>query len=306
MRMSTACALSVLLVCGRGAARADGPVTNARPIVAATTTIVGDVVAAVGGGDIDLRVLLPPGADAHAFEPAPRDIAGLAKARILFITGAGLETFVDRLTASLPRDARVVSVSEGIPLRAIASGDEHDGHAEGVDPHVWLDPNHVAVWARNISSALGAADPAHADLFGERAAAYIQRLQALDAWIREQVERVPPERRKIVADHQSFGYFAARYGFECLGSVTPAFSTLAEPFPREVASLQDRMRAQDIRVIFTGEGATPALCRRVAADTGARIVRLHVGALTPPGGDAPSYLEMMRFNVSALVKALEP
>jgi ABC-type Zn uptake system ZnuABC Zn-binding protein ZnuA len=300
-------ALALLLACSTLAGGA-GP---ARLRVAATTDIVGDVVAAVGGNEIDLRVLLSAGADPHGFDPAPRDLARLSTARILFVNGGGLEAFLGRARAALPPAARVVEVSEGVSFRAMDACEGHgheDGHrhAGGVDPHVWLDPLNVKVWACNIARALADAEPAYASVFNSRAAAYVERLEELDTWIRQEVGRIPAESRLLAADHRVLGYFAARYGFRDLGAVTASFSTLAEPTPREVATLMDGLRDHGVQVIFAGEGPPAALCHRVAADAGARLVQLHCGSLTGPGGERPGYIEMMRHNVSAIVEALSP
>lgn len=259
----------------------------------ATTSILGDVVRQVAGELVDLAVLFPPDTDPHTFEPTPQEAALLSRADVVFVCGAGLEAALEPL---LGLARRVVSVSEGIPLRSFADG--------RVDPHVWLDPNNVAVWAENIAAALAKLDPEHADDYRGRAAAYRRKLEELDAWIRREVEKVPEERRILVVDHLALGYFAARYGFQQAAAILPGFSTLAEPSARELAALEDKIRELAVPAIFVAHTTTSPLVERVAVDTGVRVVRLYVGALSGPEGPAPTYLDLMRQLVSSIVAAL--
>ena len=200
--------------------------------VVASTTLVGDVVREVGGEHIDLRVLLPVGADPHTFEPRPQDMAALSEARVVFINGLGLE---EALKPSLDANVKgsVVEVSQGIealPFNDRHAGDtdegEEDERAAG-DPHTWMDPNNTIIWTQNIAEALTQADPVNAGSYQANAQAYISRLKELDGWIRRQVEQVPVEQRKLVTDHSVLAYFAQKYGFEQVGLVVPALSTNA-------------------------------------------------------------------------------
>ncbi len=274
--------------------------------VVATTSIVADVVANIGGDRIALTTLVPLGADPHSFQPTPQDMAALVDAHVVFANGFGLEAFLKPLTESPDIARRVVYVSEGLtPLqheREEAGSEE--AHEEGSDPHTWFDPNNVMVWARNIRDALIALDPAHASAYRANAQAYIARLQELDAWIREQVAQIPPSNRKLVTDHTAFTYFAARYGFEQVGAIFPGYSTLSSPSARELAALEDAIRAQGVRAVFVGETVNPALAQRVAQDTGVRLVFLYTGSLGESGSPAATYLGMMRYNVSAIADAL--
>ena len=274
--------------------------------VVASTTIVGDVVAQVGGDHIDLTVLFPIGADPHTFDPRPQDVAAISKAQVIFISGLGLE---ESLQPTLDANANgtVVQVSEGIDVRALeeqtAQNDEHD-HESG-DPHTWTDPNNVIVWTENIASALSAADPANAESYRTNADAYIASLQELDTWIRSEVESIPLERRKLVTDHLAFGYFADEYGFEQAGALIGSFSTNASPSAKELAALEDLIRAQNVPAVFVSKTASSTLAEQVAQDTGIQVVLVYTGSLSASGGEADSYLAFMKYNVKAIVKALK-
>ena len=275
--------------------------------VVATTTLVGDVVKNIGGEDIDLHVLIPAGVDEHAFEPNPQDIARVSRADLVFMNGAGLEQFTERLTENAGGKARLIPVSDGIPLKeATAHAEETEEAHEGEtgDPHVWLDPNNVLVWVDNIEKALAEANPENAAEFKKNAEAYRQQLKELDGWISQQVDTVPVENRKLVTDHTIFTYFASRYGFEQVGAVVPGYSSLSAPSAQELAALEDSIRALGVPVIFVGNTVNTSLSERVAQDTQIRLVQILTGSLTEADGPAPTYLEYMRFNVNAIVSAL--
>lgn len=311
------------------AAESPAPTAGSPLKVIATTTIVGDVARNVGGDAIDLSVMLPVGADPHGFNPVPADVAAVSKADIVFINGLGLEEFLSRLLESAGGNARIVAVSEAIdPLELStdheheaedhdheaedldheAEDHEHEGHDHehaGGDPHTWVDPNNVMLWVHSIEHALAEMDPANADLYEANAEAYLAELMALDAWTREQVAQIPQAERKIITDHTLFGYFAERYGFEQIGAVVPGYSTLAAPSANELAALEDAIREQGVKAIFVGKTVNPGLSGRVAADTGAQIVFVYTGSLSEPGGEAPTYLDYIRYNVNAFVEALK-
>ncbi len=292
--------------------------------VAATTSIVADVVAEVGGDAISLTRLMPLGADPHGFEPTPQDAATVSDAHVIFINGVGLETGMDDLLQNAD-EGPVVSVSAGIELlpfrtkeeHAEGEGEEHDedegeGHEhdehehEGTaDPHVWFDPNNVLVWVDNVAEALSALDPANAELYAANADAYRAELEALDGWIREEVARVPEGNRVLVTDHASLTYFADEYGFELVGAVVPATSTLAEPSAQELAALEEAIGQYDVPAIFVGRTVNPALAEQVAQDTGVELRFLYTGSLSEEGEPAGSYLNFMRYDVSAIVDGLQ-
>ena len=271
--------------------------------VVATTTIVGDVVRQVGGDAIALTVLLPTGTDPHTFQATPRDVAAISQAHVVVASGAGLEEFLGKLIQNAGGRVPVVEASAGVPLRQLAPGEREDPD-QGVDPHTWFSPANVVTWTQNIARALSTLDPAHQDAYAANAAAYEKSLNELDAWIKAQVETIPPARRKLVTDHKALGYFADRYGFQVVGTVIEGFSTAAEPSAQEIARLEEQIRKEQVPAIFVGIDANPALARRIAEDTGARVVPLYHGSLSAPGGEADSYLKLMRYDVTAIVGAL--
>jgi ABC-type Zn uptake system ZnuABC Zn-binding protein ZnuA len=226
---------------------------------------------------------------------------------VVFLSGAGLEEeFADLLESA---SGRLVDLSTRVPLRRLeaADGEAHGAHADDgvdVDPHVWFDPTNVMIWTDAVEEALVGLDPDGASVYAANAAAAREGLVALDLWIWEEVSRVPRAARTLVTDHQVLGYFASRYGFEQVGTVFPGASTLAEPSARDLAALVDTVRALGVPAIFVGTTVSSTLAEAIAADTGAEIVRLYTGSLSDGSGPAGSYVDLMRFNVDAIVGAL--
>lgn len=326
--ISVVALVSLLAAC---AAPSPAPQTAGRKLrVVATTTIVGDVVANVAGDAVELSVLLPVGADPHAFTPTPQDVAKISQADLIFANGAGLEEFLASLLESAGAKEKTFELSQGVQLlegmphtadhehegeQSHAGQEAHEGehsqegepaheHSAG-DPHVWFDPNLVMVWVQNAANVLSEKDPQNANLYQKNAKEYSAQLQELDKWIRAQVESIPQENRQLVTDHLAFGYFAKQYGFQQVGAILPGFSTLSQPSAQELAALEDAIRQLGVRAIFVGTTVNPSLAQRIAEDTGVRLVFLYTGSLSEKGGPADTYLSFMRYNVSAIVEALK-
>jgi ABC-type Zn uptake system ZnuABC Zn-binding protein ZnuA len=293
-----------------------GPVSlpsGAKLRVVATTSIVGDVVAQVGGDQIETQQLIPLGVDPHAFEPTPQDARALAEADVVFINGFGLEAFTADLIQQAGSGAPVISVSVGIaPLPF--EGEQHEEHEEGegedhehgADPHTWLDPNNVMRWTENIEETLSALDPDHAATYAANGDRYRASLAQLDGEIRQAIARIPAENRKLVTDHDELGYFADEYGFTIVGAVIPGTSSLAEPSAAQLAELLDVVAAERVPAVFVSSIVNPSLVETFAADAGIQVVTLYAHSLTDAEGPAPSYLDLMRYNANAIAEALTP
>ncbi len=270
--------------------------------VVATTSIIGDVVANIGDDLIDLTVLMPAGADPHSFEPSPRQIAALSDADIVFVNGFNLEETLMPVLDSATTPDKIVEVSQGVEPILFAGKDAEAGnHSQRYDPHVWMDPNNVIIWTQNIEDALSKADPDHADAFHHNAEDYRDQLQALDEWIQAQISPLLP--LKVVTDHKVFGYFARRYGIEQVGAIIPSYSAMAQPSAQEIAQLEDAIQQLGVKAILVGNTVNPSLARRVAEDTGVQLIPIYTGSLSAPDGPASTYLDFMRYNVNAIVKA---
>ncbi len=290
---------------GEGPSGNEAPavVAGERPRIVATTSIVGDVVAQVGGDTVDLTVLLDSGQDPHGYEPTPRTLSELSDADIVFVNGFGLE---ENLLEVLQEAAggMIVPVSEGIEARELLGTTRDSG-----DPHTWMSPINVKKWVVNIERTLASLDPACASTYEINAAAYLEQLDELDLFIRDAVSVLAPERRKLVTDHRVFGYFADEYGFEQVGFVVSSSSTGAEATPRDLADLVELIRFKNVSTIFVGETASPRLAQlaeSVAAEAGMDVQVLPVltGSLAPAGQPGDTYLGFIRWNVKQIVTGL--
>jgi ABC-type Zn uptake system ZnuABC Zn-binding protein ZnuA len=268
--------------------------------VVASTSILGDVVRNVGGDAVDVTVLIAPGQDPHAYEPSPRDVAAIENAQVVFTNGLGLEAGLEStIRAAASKGQPVIAASDGVKVLEDSTGE----HAGG-DPHVWFDPANVKVWVANIQASLKALDPARATTYEANASAYNVKLDELNTYIQQQVAKVPVDRRKLVTDHEALGYFAARNGFQIVGTVIPGYSTVAEPSAANLADLITKIRAQKVPAVFIGTTANPKVAQTVAQETGARVLPLYSESLGAPGSGADTYIGMMRTDVDTIVRGL--
>jgi len=288
--------------CSPGDAAA--PADDGKLNVVATTSIIADVVQNIGGEDIRLTALIPAGSDPHSFEPSPQQIAALSDADVVFVNGFDLEQTLLPILESAVSEEKIVAVSEGVGPIAFAGKEDHPEEGEHrYDPHTWMDPNNVIIWTENIERALSEADPAHADAYHARAEAYRQQLRDLDAWIHSQIEPLLP--LNVVTDHKLFGYFAQRYGIEQVGAIIPAYSSMAQPSAQELARLEDAIRQLGVDAVLVGNTVNPQLARQVAEDMGVELIPIYTGSLSGPDGPASTYIDFMRYNVEAIVKAAQ-
>lgn len=304
--------LSVFLIgCSEKTTMAPSAASDKLKVVA-TTSFVGDVVGVIAGQAVELIVLLEPGQNPHAYQTAPQDMVNVSEADLIFVNGLGLEEFLDDLIAGTGNSDALIVVSDGISPLERAEQDHREEDQEGdeghtgsdQDPHVWFDPNNIMIWTENIVFALAEKDPENADAYLENAAAYREKLNELDGWIRDQVALIPLEKRKLVTDHMAFGYFVEEYGFTQIGAVIPAQTTEAETSGQQLAYLIDIIQEEEVKAIFIGVDFDPTLSQMVAEDTGVHLVPLYFGSLSA-GAPAGTYLTFMRHNVKTIVNALQ-
>lgn len=284
-----AAALFLLAGCGPGSE----PAEDGRLPVAATTAQVAEIVREVGGSDVAVDQVIRPGAEAHDFEPRPSDVAGVADAKILFTSGAGLDGWADGLAADAGSQARIVDLFGSLPVRRQAGG--------APDPHWWHDPRNLEAAAGVVAGALSRTDPAGRAGFERRARAFGRRARRVDAAISRCLGAIPAERRVIVTDHDALGYFTGRYGIEQAGAIFPATSTQAQASAGEVVALERAIRERRVRVVFPESSLNGALARRIAADTGAREgAPLYADTLGEPGTREATVLGAMEANADAI------
>ncbi len=377
------------------------------PIVA-TSNIVGEWVAIVGGDRVDVLNLVPRGVDPHGYQPGARDIARVADAELVFAVGLSLEQgWLEDLIDNAAADHDVViELGQRIdPIEFSFEGeddhgeeddhaeeegedhdededaeeeehhdededadeeededhhgdededadeeededhhgdededaegdegeghddedededhgdeddhaedevehhDEDDGHGHGaLDPHFWFDPERVIVAVRQIAKELRELDPDSADYYNSNRDDYIAKLEELDHWIVESVSTIDDHDRILVTTHDSFGYFADKFGFEVAGVIIPGGGTELERSPQELAELVHEVEEAGATVVFAEAQLSDRLANTLAREAGIKFVGgLYTGSLGEDGSGAATYVEMMRSNVGIIVEAL--
>jgi ABC-type Zn uptake system ZnuABC Zn-binding protein ZnuA/ABC-type Mn2+/Zn2+ transport system permease subunit len=287
----------VALLAGCGAGLGGGENLD----VVASTTVVGDFVRQVGGHRVDVHQILHPNTDPHEYEPRPDDVRQTAAARVVFLSGDNLDRWMDDVIDQGGSDPTRVDLGAAAPVHR--PGEDSGPEASRYDPHWWHDPVNARAAVLRIRDALTAADPAGREEYRRRAAAYVARLDRLDAGIRRCMAAVPAARRKLVTDHDAFGYFAHRYGIAIVGAVIPSQTTQAQPSAGDVAGLTALIRREGVRAIFPEESLSPRLAQAIARQTGATAkYRLYGDALGPADSSGATYLAMERANADAMVR----
>ncbi|XOD70109.1 MAG: metal ABC transporter solute-binding protein, Zn/Mn family [Sodalis sp. (in: enterobacteria)] len=276
------------------------PTSLAKPVnTVASFSVLSDIVRQVGGKHVKVTELGNPNGDLHAFEPTPKDSHALAKADVVFVSGFGLEGWIDRLVSASGYRGKVITTSIGINPRKI----EKNGTIV-IDPHAWNSARNGAVYARNVMNALIAADPQDVAYFRQHGEDYIQQLEKLDAWAKAEFASIPPEKRKVLANHDAFGYFGAEYGVQFLSPI--GFSTETEPNASDVAKLIDQIQQEHIVRYFIENQSNPQLVKQIAKACGAQPGgKLYSEALSDAGGPATTYTEAFRHNVVALTSSIK-
>lgn len=309
-------ATAALVACGDDSETSAGA-DNGRPQVVVTTSILGDIVREVVGDQADVEVIFPLGADPHDFEPSARDAEAMAEADLLVVNGAGFEEgMLDIIDAAEEAGAPVFAFANHVELLEATVEEGHEGEEEGEhaeeegedaeDPHIWTDPAAMvgAVEAfAGRAAELGGVDAA---LIEDQGAAYATELQALDAEVEELLAGVGDDRRVLVTNHEVFGYFAARYDFEVIGTVIPSMTTNADASAAEVEALAELITAEDVPAIFGESSGSAQLAEALADAAGGdvEIIELFTESLGEDGTGAETYIGLIRTDAELIAEAL--
>jgi zinc/manganese transport system substrate-binding protein len=273
--------------------------------VVASFSIIGDIVKNVGAERIEVKSIVGPNGDAHVYSPSPADAKTVADAKVIFTNGLGFEGWIARLIKSSNTKAPTIVVSKGVKSRKIAHSHGHGhGHDHGDgDPHAWQSVPNVKIYVANIRNGLIAADPAGKAAYEANAAAYLDKLDALDRDVRDTIAKIPAERRKIITTHAAFGYFEDAYGMDFIAP--QGVSTDSEASARDVARIIQQIRKQKIPAVVLENISDSRLLKRIADETGVKVGgTLYSDALTDEKGDAPTYIDLIRHNIRTLSAAL--
>ena len=271
--------------------------------VVATFSVIADMLANVGGDRIDIRTIVGAGGDCELYQPTPADVATIASARAVFINNLNeeFEPWLEPLLKQARFKGTKVVVSRNV--RTLTAEEEHPVSGRqlptAIDQHAWLDPRNGVVYVHNIAAALERLDPADAAEYRARAATYAKQIQVVDNWAREEIASVPAEKRRALASHDSLQYIANAYGITLLA--VNGWTNKTEPSAAELAKLAQQIRATRVKALFLDSITDPRAMQRIAGETGAVIGgTLYGDALSAAPGEADSYIEMLRHDVSTL------
>jgi zinc/manganese transport system substrate-binding protein len=305
VKLRSLVAVATVMSLVSGAAACGNTTTDAgtRLTVVATTTQVADFARDIGGDRVDVTQILKPNIDPHDYEPTPADLTAIGAAKVLVKSGVGVEEWLDATVASAGFRGTLADASAGVKIRQ-GAGDE----AEHGDPHIWHDPRNAKLMAQNIEKAFTAAAPADAATFAKHLAGYSATLDALDAGIAAKIAGLPAGNRKLVTNHDAFGYYIDRYHLTFVGSIIPSFDTSAELSGVQIQQLIEKIKSTGTKAIFSESSLPPRTAETIGREAGVKVEAgedsLYGDTLGPKGSDGDTYLKAEEHNTKTIVGAL--
>lgn len=298
---------SIVLAVILGAVAVAFPASAKDLKVVASFSIIADFARNVGGDRIELTTLVGPDGDAHVYEPKPADAVAMAAADVVLVNGLRFEGFLQRLVDASATKAAIVELAKGAEVITMGihdheaeSGSTPHGHGPGdVDPHAFQSIPNAEIYVSNIAEAFCTADTDGCDHYHANAEAYKAKLKALDAEVRASIGSIPPDKRVVITSHDAFGYLGHEYGITFLAP--EGMSTEAEASAADVAALIRQVKGDKASAIFVENVTDPRLVEQIASETGLKLGgTLFSDALSAEGGPAPTYIDMMRHNITAI------
>ena len=264
--------------------------------VVTSFTIIADMAREVAGDAAIVESITKPGSEIHGYDPTPKDIVKAQKADLVLWNGMNLELWFEKFFSNV----------DGVPSAVLSEGIEPMGISEGPytgkpNPHAWMSPANALVYVENIRKALVKMDPANEEIYNENAAAYSEKIKALDKPVRDKLAEIPEDKRWLVSSEGAFSYLCRDYGLQQL-YLWP-INADAQGTPQQVRKVIDQVRAKEIPVIFSESTVSDKPARQVAAETGATYGGvLYVDSLTVADGVAPTFLKLLEANANTIVK----
>ena len=278
-------------------------VAGQRKTVVATFSVIGDMLANIAGDHVEIYTIVGAGGDCELYQPTMADVARVARADAIFLNDLNeeFEPWLEPLLRQARFKGAKVVASRGV--HTLTAEEEHPMSGRqlpaAVDQHAWLDPRNGVIYARNIAAAMVRLDAANAADYRSRASAYSDAIRALDDWAHAEMANVPPAKRRVLTSHDSLQYLANAYGITLL--TVNGWSNNSEPSAAELAKLTQRVRATRVKALFLDSITDPRVMQRIATETGASIGgTLYGDSLSLAGGEADSYLNMLRHDIATL------
>lgn len=266
---------------------------------------------------VSIRLLMPPGTEAHNYEPTPKDLADIQSADVFIYTSFAMEPWVEKMLTQIGPNTIVIDATKGVEYKtADALGlDVHEAHAdetgsdahdhEGIDPHVWLDPENAAIMAKNVADGIRQVMPDKAAAIDASLQAYQSELKTLDQKIADRLSQFK-QREIIFAGHFAFGYFSSKYNL-VYHSPYEGFSPDAEPAPQKIAEMVDLMKSENHTAVYYEELIDPKIARIIAEETGAKLLMLHAAHNVSKDElkQNVTYVQIMEANLTKLEEGLK-
>lgn len=330
-RLSILMVLTVFLIgltgCRSGNAQLSNEVSTNAPKddgqiqVIATLFPQYDFTKAIAGDRAKVRLLMPPGTEAHSYEPTPKDLVDIKKADVFIYTSFAMEPWVEKMIQEVNPDTLIINATEGVtyltaeemglpghlhdtPGQSTSAEADQEGSNTDVDPHVWLDPANASIMAENVAKGLMQVDPEHKGDYQKNLDAYKAELTSLDQEIANTMDKLQ-NKEVIFAGHFAFGYFAKKYNL-AYHSPYDGFSPDAEPSPQNIAAMIDLMKSENQKVVYYEELIDPKIARIISSQTKAEMVMLHA-AHNVSKEDLKkeiTYIQIMKDNLDKLTKGL--
>lgn len=271
--------------------------------VVATFSIIGDMLAEVGGEHIAITTIVGPGGDCELYQATAGDVSTMAAAHAVFFNGLNteFEPWLEPLLSQSGFEGRKFVVTRGV--HTLLAEDEHPVSGRqlpsAIDQHAWMDPRNGVIYVRNIAAELAQLDPANAAEYRARAARYSRQIQEVDSWARHELARLPAAKRRALASHDSLQYFAFAYGVTLMS--VNGWTNQSEPSAEQLEKLARQIRTEHVKALFLDSITDPRTMHRMADETGAAIGgTLYGDALSPPGGEAATYLDLLHHDAATL------
>lgn len=273
---------------------------DGKPFTVVTTfTVIADMAQNVAGDDATVLSITKPGAEIHDYEPTPQDLVKAQQADLVLWNGLNLERWFERFFANV-KDVPSVVVTEGVEPMSIHGG-EYDGKP---NPHAWMSVSNAKIYVKNIEAALAKHDPAHAEHYHKNAVAYLAKLEAMDAKLKEEVAKIPPEQRWLVSSEGAFSYLARDLGFK--EAYLWPINAEQQGTPQQVSALIETVRANKIPVVFSESTISDKPAKQVAKESGAKYGGvLYVDSLSAADGPVPTYLDLLKVTTDTVINGFQ-
>ncbi|WP_445638564.1 metal ABC transporter substrate-binding protein [Nostoc sp. DSM 114161] len=274
---------------------------ESQPRVVATSTIIADLAQEVGRDEIQVGGILKPGADPHVYEPVPADTRVLEQADLILYNGYNLEPGLIKLMNASGEKARKLAVGE-----AVKSLQLDKGKGQVVpDPHVWGSAENAIAMTNAIRDALIELSPEDKEELTKNALQLTNELKQLHSWINQQIQTIPPDKRRLITTHDAFQYYGRAYGIAIAGTLI-GISTEEQPSAQTVKRLVESVKKIGVPAIFAETTINPALIKTVAQEAGVKLApnQLYSDSIGAKGSDGDSYIKMMEANTRTIVEAL--